>query len=552
MQISRLYNTVKHLRPIQIRTRLKYTFLRKLIESGFYNKKYNQDITRKCVELKFDFKFSPNKTFNTKKILQNKFEFLNEEKTFKQTIDWNRPDLNKGTRLWKIKLHCGEYLIHLAKSYRSDQNQEVLNFIKENILSWINQNPLGNEGFAKDSWNSYVISLRLINWIKVYMLLSPIEDQSFKDSIEKSIKNQAKFLTDFLELDLQGNHLLEDAFGLLWASMFLDDQNMFDAAEKLLKKQLEEQILTDGAHYELSPMYHAILLVRLLDLINLLNSNQKGQTSMKFFSRKATEMLSWYNNIVGSYSEIPLLNDSALNNSPSKKNINEYSHALGIDSVDLSLSDSGYRVIEKDTYSLIIDVGNIGPDHIPGHAHADTFNFILSSDGKPIIVDTGTSTYNPGNIRDFERSTSAHNTVVVNGLNSSEVWSSFRVANRAKIIKLEEKENCIKAQHDGYKSIGVIHERSFIFSETGITINDLLLSSKLYTSKAYIHLHPSVDASLKNNLLSLNEFIISFEGFDKLELVEYFYAPEFNKRIKSKKLIISFKEKLVTKIKLAA
>lgn len=36
----------------------------------------------------------------------------------------------------------------------------------------------------------------------------------------------------------------------------------------------------------------------------------------------------------------------------------------------------------------------IGPDYIPGHAHADTFNYELRIDGVPFIVDTGISTYN--------------------------------------------------------------------------------------------------------------------------------------------------------------
>lgn len=69
---------------------------------------------------------------------------------------------------------------------------------------------------------------------------------------------------------------------------------------------------------------------------------------------------------------------------------------------------------------LLADVGSIGPDYQPGHAHADTFNFVLYLNERPIIVDTGTSTYEVNEIRFYERSTAAHNTVVVAGKNSSE------------------------------------------------------------------------------------------------------------------------------------
>ena len=36
---------------------------------------------------------------------------------------------------------------------------------------------------------------------------------------------------------------------------------------------LNEQILDDGGHYELSPMYHKLMLYRILDCINLAKSN---------------------------------------------------------------------------------------------------------------------------------------------------------------------------------------------------------------------------------------------------------------------------------------
>ena len=43
---------------------------------------------------------------------------------------------------------------------------------------------------------------------------------------------------------------------------------MYDKASCLLYKELDEQILPDGSHYEQSPMYHCILLDRLLDCYN--------------------------------------------------------------------------------------------------------------------------------------------------------------------------------------------------------------------------------------------------------------------------------------------
>ena len=118
----------------------------------------------------------------------------------------------------------------------------------------------------------------------------------------------------------------------------------------------------------------------------------------------------------------------------------------------ISFSDSGYRKIRTNNYELFIDVGNVGPDYQPGHAHSDTFNFELIKNGNPIFVDTGISTYEKNAIRQSERATHSHNTVKIGSKEQTQVWGGFRVAKRAKITHLIEKPNLIEASHDGYLS----------------------------------------------------------------------------------------------------
>ena len=89
---------------------------------------------------------------------------------------------------------------------------------------------------------------------------------------------------------------------------------------------------------------------------------------------------------------------------------------------------------------MLIDVAKIGPDYLPGHAHADTLSFELSLYGKRLLVNSGISRYGTSLIRQFERSTEAHNTVAIDNKNSSEVWSGFRVARRAYPLDLKIEE----------------------------------------------------------------------------------------------------------------
>ncbi len=57
------------------------------------------------------------------------------------------------------------------------------------------------------------------------------------------------------------------------------------------------------------------------------------------------------------------------------------------------LESSGYIRYQTDNTVLIVDVAQIGPDYIPGHAHADTLTFELSIRGQRTIVNSGTSVY---------------------------------------------------------------------------------------------------------------------------------------------------------------
>ena len=87
-------------------------------------------------------------------------------------------------------------------------------------------------------------------------------------------------------------------------------------------------------------------------------------------------------------------------------------------------------------WHLLADVGPPCPPSLPAHAHADTFGCLVHVDQAPLLIDTGTSTYEPGPVRRHERSTAAHNTVQVDGADSTEVWGVFRAGRRARVSGL--------------------------------------------------------------------------------------------------------------------
>lgn len=505
-KLVRLFNTVKYLKFIQIYYRFFY-FARNRVRK-FTGFKYRFSKKSASAYLKLLDSIESSSVYK-----DGEFNFLNLSKKFDKKIDWNYSEYRK---LWTYNLTYFEYLKD------KDDISLMYDFIK-NISS------------VKDGLEPFPISLRGISWIK-FLTKVKIQDKIIDDSLYA----QYYILLDSLEYHLLGNHLLENSFSLLFGAYYFQDEILYKKAKKILEIELEEQILDDGAHFELSPMYHQIMLFRVLDCINLLQNNSwKNQELLKYLEEKASKMLGWLKAVSYENGDIPLFNDTANKIAPSSKELFEYASKLSINSIVKNLNQSGYRKIKKEKYECIVDVGEVGASYIPGHAHADVFNFELYIKNKPFIVETGLSTYNTGKPRDSERSTKAHNTVEINGENSSEVWGSFRVANRANIVELIEKKDYIKAMHDGYKKkLDILHTRNWAFKEDKIIISDSL--TKKCNAIARLHFYPDVTEGEILNKINLENLQYKIETYN--------YAPEFNKTIKALVLEILFEKELKVEI----
>jgi uncharacterized heparinase superfamily protein len=358
-----------------------------------------------------------------------------------------------------------------------------------------------------------------------------------------------------LEYHLLGNHLLENAFSLLFGAYYFQDEKLYNKSKDLLISELNEQVLKDGAHFELSPMYHQIILSRLLDSIQLIKINKvwKKDNLISFLEHKSSLMISWLYNITYRNGNIPMVNDATFNIAPNSKKLFTYAKHLGINSQDIPLSDSGYRKINSNNYELLIDIGKVGPSYQPGHAHSDTFNFELIKKGIPIFVDTGISTYEKNFNRQKQRSTYSHNTVKIGSKDQTQVWGGFRVAKRAKITHLTEKTNLIEASHDGYLSDGYNHTRSFLWGEKDLILTDKINKSTSNNAKAFFHLHSSVTKPLvdgNNVILESLGISIEFERASTIEIEEYQLSEGFNKSSLAYKIVVIFDQILKTKISL--
>jgi uncharacterized heparinase superfamily protein len=298
----------------------------------------------------------------------------------------------------------------------------------------------------------------------------------------------------------------------------------------ILHRELPEQILPDGMHFERSPMYHS----RITYLLELLHATPFREE----FAEPLNRMRSALADLCHPDGEISLFNDSAFGiyNAPADL-LGEHRPREGA----WALPDAGYYGWrDPDGNYLVCDAGPIGPDYIPGHAHADTFSYELSLRGHRVIVDSGVYDYVPSGMRAYCRSTRAHNTVEVGGADQCELWGAFRVARRGypKEVNWQPTEDGFRLRgwHTGYQRLPerAVHRREFCWeqAEPRLTVTDRIRARRAVNSVSWVHLHPSCEVtdSVDNTVTIAfpgGTFTIQFSGKGELSREESVYCPEF-------------------------
>jgi len=462
------------------------------------------------------------------------FTFLNQTHSFTRDIDW---DYNELGLLWTYNLNYFEYL------EQSGMEKETGYKLIDDFLHKYPK--------IKIAHDPYPISLRLIFWIRFFIRQNKQPAERYLIALHE----QAKELKSKLEYHLLGNHLLENAYALFFTGSYLADERMIRQAGKLLHEQLKEQILPDGGHFELSPMYHQLMLYRLLDVINMarISSSGKPAALLPILEQKASIMLSWMQQMSFSDGSFPLFNDAAYGIAPRPVEIAAYAGRLDISPKTQPLNESGYRKWIGNNWEMILDAGIPGPSYQPGHAHCDALSFVLQVNDKPVLVDTGTSVYGgDSQRRKKEKGTAAHNTVQIGNLEQSEIWGDFRMARRANIRIMLDVPGKIEASHNGFYFKKEIHTRSFELKEQNIIeILDNIINSSESIHKARFHFYPGIVVNeIKDDLFDFGDGCFQFIHYNKITKFVYEYAPEFGKRVPAVGLEVSFGKKLISTIKL--
>lgn len=526
--VLRYWHTVRHLKPVQVYRRLLFRLARPRVD------------LRPAPPVRGISGWVPAAGRAPSLEGPSRFRFLNQTHDLAET-GWDDPGLPK---LWRYNLHYFDDLTAQGAADRSAWHDAL-------IARWIRENPPG----AGTGWEPYPTSLRIVNWIK-----RDWQGRTLDGAAVHSLAVQARWLSGRLEVHLQGNHLFANAKALVFAGLF------FEGAEaavwlrqglRILAAQVPEQILPDGGQFERSPMYHALALEDVLDLCNAASAGAAALPpgagpAVAAWQVVIAPMRRWLLAMCHPDGEIGHFNDAAIGFAPSPAALDAYARRLGFPDEHLSgpvtlLRDSGYVRVEQDHAVALLDVGPLGPDYLPGHAHADTLSFELSIAGHRVLVNSGTSIYAAGAERVRQRGTAAHNTVVVDGEDSSEVWSAFRVARRARPMRLEVVDGpppLIRCAHDGYRRLPgrPVHVREWLFGRGSLTVVDRI-EGAFRQAQARFHLHPDVavsataDTGAELVLPDGRRMRMSVEG-GSVRLERTTWHPEFGRTVPNQCLVV--------------
>jgi uncharacterized heparinase superfamily protein len=387
------------------------------------------------------FKDRPASPQRAEELRRGRLTLLNRTVQVGRPVRWSPAGRDTVDPLWEFHLQYHEFLLELAPDARP--------LAAEAISSWLDRYAARPRS---EGWHPYCVSRRIPVWACLLADGEPEFGGVLSGRMLASLADQAHWLSGRLERDLGGNHLWENARALAIAGSFLDGP---PAARwrrlgcSLLDRCIARQILPSGEHFERTPSYQADLARGLVEAA--LWVEPVDPAAAERWRTTARRMSRFLDAIRHPDGGVPLFGDSTLD-APESAGFGPRSAA------DSSGWVGDYFVHRAGPHQLVFDAGDMGPDDLPAHAHADLLTFELTAHGRRLLVDGGVYSYS-GEKRNHFRGSHAHNVLIVDDRPLADVWSSFRMGRRGHVVRRAggrtEHGVWVSATHDGYARFGV-------------------------------------------------------------------------------------------------
>ena len=449
--------------------------------------------------------------------------------------------------VWELNRH--QYFAILGQAYWLTGDERYAQTFAAHLESWMNHNPpkLGI------NWaSSLEVAFRSISWLWAFYFFknSPSFSPPTFERALRFLYLHGRHLETYLSTYFSPNtHLTGEALGLYYLGLLLpefkDAERWRQTGSRILLEQLPIHVRPDGVYFEQSSYYHRYTADFYTHFLILSQAN--GETVSAEFEDKLKALLDHLMYIMRPDGTTPLFGDddggrllmlahrraddfcATLSTGAVLFERAEYKFvaagpseetlwllgAAGLETLDrivageppkrsVAFESGGYYVMRDDwsptANYLLFDCGPHGQANC-GHAHADTLAFELAANGRTLLVDPGTYTYTGiKELRDWFRSSAAHNTITVEGRSSSVSAGPFSwksIANSERLAWISrDRFDYVAGTHDGYASLPqpATPERSILFLKHDYWIvRDRLKSVAQHNVDLWFHFDPTSD-----------------------------------------------------------
>lgn len=472
-KLSTYWNTVKYLKPIQLIFQVRNKFAKK---KRLYFEKLPVEYRTVSITIPeldcdglLEERFKPELIKHGKVNLLNQIVDLNYSRAYTTTL---KP-------LIVNNVFYFEYGIALASLYKRTKDISYWNLFQKCYEDYLNAHT--------DLKSVYSMALHITNVLIALELFGDLVEKVFREKVYCELYSQYQYISTHQEKHLLANHYFEDLKSLIIAAyLFKDDHNLM-LYLKDFKKQCDAQVLEDGVHFELSLMYHKLILEDILRIAMLARQPDFPQCGWLLpLIQKMTDACYSLEKGIG---RTPLFNDAGNNVAKTCEQLCLATEKqFGIKPVAKdAFEDSGYYRLYDGNMALIFDAGRIGVDYQPAHGHCDCLSFELSVNGLPLFVNSGTYEYQ-GDLRKYFRKTCSHNTVEINGHEQSQCWGGFRVSKRISKVNATYREGTVGGSYINYMGEG--HQRHVSLTNGFLEVTDTVKAKYGVQVKSYLHIAP--------------------------------------------------------------
>ena len=468
------------------------------------------------------------------------FTFRRTQVQFDGKVDWQCTP--QGNVDWRWDLNRHPFFVTLGQAYWYTGDAKYARMYRAFVRDWLEQNPARTN---QPNWtNVFEVACRVSFWIWSFYLFrgSPALDAEWWLEFLRGLLAHARYLDTYIELHVPNNHLLIESKALACLGILFPEFRQADRwrqrGTQLFQTQLNKQVCSDGVHAERATLYHQIIAGELLEWLVLLENNNAPVLPLLLSTFR--RMLEFETALTKPDGTLPLFGDSASQDTLLRFSVTRAGHlflkqqAATADGADeatrwllgpnrlttgqekfrpaevasRAFPKGGYFVMrsgnDADALYLAFDCGPFGMKALPNHGHADALSFELFAYGQTLLVDPGFyGTSFSETWRNYFRGTRAHNTVVVDDLDQSELMDVRRVYRPAQAKLLDWVSNpefdFVDGIHNGYERLAepITHRRQILFIKPSYWIVvDTLTGRGAHTFDLYFHLMPGAEIEL--------------------------------------------------------